>query len=301
MSATKLDDLTLTIQKATEGFTEIVDRPTDNDLIKICQLLVPVLMKTKYDDLILTHNLSGVILPSERYQQIYKKGDYLTPPVIALYDETIEKYATIIEVHRAESKHEARRNDQHLYKTADNACRILIMALVYETWYKEIEDPGNFYTKVTDLKLLNQLTEFCAGLHTVDAVNIPQLMKSLYKDSDGVPQFINAMEAAQRKPKRAKLVIKYEYLHAVALKSLLQSGDYETETSEWSKLPEDKKPWADWKNTFRAAYVGQETIVRFSIGRTETFWWFYNIWCGAHRKRTAQTGGSSTNVAPNDI
>ena len=114
MSATKPADLTLTLQKATEGFTAIMDRPTDNDMINIRQLLVPVLMKTKYDDLILTHNLSGVILPSERYQQIYKKGDYLTPPVIALYDETIEKYATIIEVHQAEGKQEEKINDRQL-------------------------------------------------------------------------------------------------------------------------------------------------------------------------------------------
>ena len=99
MSATKLADLTLALQKATEGFTVIVDRPTDNDLIEIRQLLVPFLMKTKYDELTLTHNLPGVILPSERYEQIYKKGAYLIPPVITLYDENIKKDATRIEVH----------------------------------------------------------------------------------------------------------------------------------------------------------------------------------------------------------
>ena len=129
------------------------------------------------------------------------------------------------------------------------------MAVVDETWYKELEDLDTFYIKVTALKLLDHLTEFCAGLHTVDAVDIPQLMKTLYKDSDGIPKFINAMEAAQRKSKCAKLVINNEYLHAVALKSLLQSGDYETETREWSKLPEDEQTWAEWKTTFQAAYV----------------------------------------------
>ena len=82
-------------------------------------------------------------------------------------------------------------------------------------------------------------------------------MKSLYKYSEGVPQFINAMEAAQRKPKLAKLVINNKYLHAVALKLLLQSGEYETETREWSKLQEDKQTWEDWKTTFRAAYVAK--------------------------------------------
>ena len=76
------------------------------------------------------------------------------------------------------------------------------------------------------------------------AVDIPQLMKMLYKDSDGVPQFVNEMKAAQRKSKRAKLAINDEYLHNVALKYLLQSGEYETKTREWSKLLEDKQTWA---------------------------------------------------------
>ena len=67
MLATKPADLTLALQKATEGFTAIVDRPTENDLIDIRQLLVPVLMKTTYDELTLEHNLSVIILRAERY------------------------------------------------------------------------------------------------------------------------------------------------------------------------------------------------------------------------------------------
>ena len=124
------------------------------------------------------------------------------------------------------------------------------MTVMDEAWYKELEDPNTFYTEVTPIKLLEHLTEFCTGSHAFDAVDIPQLMKELYKDSDGVPQFINAMEAAHRKSKQAKLVINNEYLHAVALKSLLQSGEYETETQEWSKLPEADQTWDDWKTTF---------------------------------------------------
>ena len=47
MSATKPANLTLALQKATEGFTAIVDRPKDKDLVEICQLIVTVLMKKK--------------------------------------------------------------------------------------------------------------------------------------------------------------------------------------------------------------------------------------------------------------
>ena len=52
MSATKTADITLALQKATEVFTATVDRPTDTEIIDIRKLLLPVLTKTKYDELI---------------------------------------------------------------------------------------------------------------------------------------------------------------------------------------------------------------------------------------------------------
>ena len=51
-------------------------------------------MKTIYDELTLHNNLSGVILPAERYDQIYKNGAYEIPPVIPLYNDNIDKDAT---------------------------------------------------------------------------------------------------------------------------------------------------------------------------------------------------------------
>ena len=158
MLATKPVDLTLAIQKATEGFTIILGRPTDNDLIEIQQILVPVLMKTTYNELILKQNVSGVILPAERYERIYKNGAYVIPPVIPLYDENIDKDSTRVEINRAEGKNEARQNGRQLYKTSNNACCSFIMAVVEETWYKELEYPDTFYTKVTAIKLLDHLT-----------------------------------------------------------------------------------------------------------------------------------------------
>ena len=124
---------------------------------------------------------------------------------------------------------------------------------------------------MTSLKLFDNLTDFCAGLHTVDSVDIPQLMKSLYRDSEGVPQFINAMEAAHRKSKRAKLVINDKYLHAVALKLLLQSGEYETEIRGWSKLPEDDQTWEDKKTMFHTAYVAKRRSEAAREGEQKTF------------------------------
>ena len=136
MSETKPYDLTLVLQKATEGFTAILDRPTDNDIINIRQLLLPLFMTTKYDKLTLTHNLLGVILPSKRYKEVYLNGAYEIPAVIELYDDAIEINATRTEVHRAEGKHEAKRNYRALYETADKKFKNLIMDVVDKTWYK---------------------------------------------------------------------------------------------------------------------------------------------------------------------
>ena len=181
-------------------------------------------MKTRYDDLTLTHNLSGAILPTKRNKHIYLKGAYSIPPVITLYNDTIDRGVTRTEFHQSKGEHKSRRNDRVFYKTADTACKNFIMEFFNETWYKELEDPDTFYMNVTALKFTDHLTLFCSGLHAVDAVDIEQLMKMLFTDVDGIPKFINAMEAAQRKFNPAKLVIQDQYMHDVALKLLIQSG-----------------------------------------------------------------------------
>ena len=137
------------------------------------------------------------------------------------------------------------------------ACKNFIMEVVHETWYNELEDPDTLYRNVMALKLLDDLTEFCLRLHTIDAMKIPQLIKTLFTIADGTPQFIHAMKAAQKTSKRAKLVIQDDYMHAVALKLLPKLGEYETEMREWSKLPDDKKTWTAWKITFMEAYVAK--------------------------------------------
>ena len=46
-------------------------------------------------------------------------------------------------------------------------------------------------------------------------------------------------------------------MHAVALKSLLQSGEYETETRKCSKLQESQQTWEKWKTAFRGDYFAK--------------------------------------------
>ena len=225
MSATKPEDIALTLQNATEGFIAIVDQPTYTHIINIRELLLLVLIQTKYNDITLRHNLPGVIFIMDKYEHIYRKGAYSISPVVALYDESINKDATRTEVHQAEVKHEAYLKNCALYYASELECKICIVEVVNKTWYKSLEDPDTFYMSVTALKTLNHLTKFCSGLHAVDAVNIPQLMETIFANADVIPQFINVMEAAQINSKRAKLEVQDKYMHVVALKSLLKQGE----------------------------------------------------------------------------
>ena len=46
-------------------------------------------------------------------------------------------------------------------------------------------------------------------------------------------------------------------MQAVAMTFLIKSGEYETETREWPKIPDDQETWTAWKTTFSEAYVAK--------------------------------------------
>ena len=79
-------------------------------------------------------------------------------------------------------------------------------------------------------------------------------MRSLYKEAEGIPQFINMMEAAQSKANRANILITDKYIHALALQTFFASNEYEVDTREWEKLPAQEQTWTECNKKFRAAY-----------------------------------------------
>ena len=50
------------------------------------------------------------------------------------------------------------------------------MSVVYEIWYKELEDADVFYTNVTAQQILENLEDHRTGQHVIDAVDIPSGM-----------------------------------------------------------------------------------------------------------------------------
>ena len=108
------------------------------------------------------------------------------------------------------------------------------------------------------------------------------------------------MEAAQRKSKREKLVIHDEYMHAVALKLLIQSGEYETEIQVWSKLLDEQQACTAWKTTFREAYVAKRRAKSAREGEEKPFS-CSAVFIGSAENKTnklPQRRGNTTSAGP---
>ena len=94
------------------------------------------------------------------------------------------------------------------------------------------------------------------GLHALDIVTLRTNMLLLYKNAASMPDFILTMEEAQRKAKRAKLLILDIELAMYAATSVLQSGAHKRETNEWEEgRNANKETWTELKQAYLAAYA----------------------------------------------
>jgi hypothetical protein len=80
-------------------------------------------------------------------------------------------------------------------------------------------------------------------------------MLLLYINAASMPDFILAMEEAQKKAKQAELPILDIELAMYAATSVLQSWDYKKETDEWEGRNVNRKTWTKWKQAYLAAYA----------------------------------------------
>ena len=249
-------DLITAIAKAAENFVTDASKPTENYIVRIKKVLTLILMKFKPYNKgnVGIHNMSGVVLNMSRYVEVFGVVQFVVPPVIPMYDETIPDNATITVVKRREMTHEGQRLDRALYEAGEKSSLAFIMKVVNRTWYATLEPLDTFFANVTALQLLEHLKDLCTVLYGIDAVEYPMAMKSFWKEAEGVPQYIIRMEALHKKSVNYPLPIKNYFMQAVAYKLLWVSGDYPDDMREWKKLMAAEQTWEAWKVKFMAAY-----------------------------------------------
>jgi hypothetical protein len=118
-----------------------------------------------------------------------------------LWDDKIDKDATVVELKKAKAMHKTRAEDYGLWKAAKDGCKKLIRAAVEEVYINELKDGTTFFHKVKARNLLEHLEKNSTGLHALNIVALRTNMLLLYKNAASMPDFILTMEEAQKKAK----------------------------------------------------------------------------------------------------
>ena len=101
-------------------------------------------------------------------------------------------------------------------------------------------------------------------------VDTLSVIQTFWKEAEGVPKYINRMEAAQKKSTRTPLPVTDAVMHAIVSRALLASNEYMDYMREWQKLTPFKQTWVEWKLKFLSEYAAKELSykARESVGQT---------------------------------
>ena len=125
------------------------------------------------------------------------------PGHVSHYDSTIADDAEKGACAKAESQHNVKKADYNMYVAACQETSKFILAVVEDTWVRELRDPNIFYAAVLPRDLLNHLQLLCGGLHALDVLALQNNMQRFHLDAEGMPEYINALEDAQKQSRRA--------------------------------------------------------------------------------------------------
>ncbi len=126
-----------------------------------------------------------------------------------------------------------------------------------EVYINKVKDGTTFFHKIFARgDLLEHLEKNSTGLHALNIIALRLNMLLLYKIVESMmPDFILAMEEAQKKAKRAELPILDIKLAMYAATFVLQSGNYKKEMDKWEGHNTSKKTWTKWKQVYLVAYA----------------------------------------------
>ncbi len=243
------EDILADFSEAQNQFSPIDRQPTDDDLVRLEETLLAI----PYDSENGKHNLSGIILDDKTYKTTYG-APFPVPTKPGAYDTSIPDDAKSVIRARAEAIHKARIQDYHIYDAALRATHKFILNVIDDTYVRTLKHATTYYTKVHPRTILKHLRTTCGGLHPIDAVSLINDMNNYFDSANGIPEYINKLEDAQKKAQRANVPIADSTLVAIATASVMASQLYPRTDDAWDDLSPKERTWAKWKTTYTQAY-----------------------------------------------
>ena len=265
MASTYATATTLLIATASENFTPIVGKPTDDDIFNITKVLYPLLHSLKYDEFTVAgvqdHNLIGLLQLDTIYTAA-RGAAFARPANPGPYDLTIPDAATPVVRNQMEAAHMVLINDFNTFEAAEEGIKAFLLANIDETWLKPLRDATTFFNNVTAYTMLEFLRTNSGGLHDVDLATLPSDMLHYYATAEGIPEFILELEHSREKLERGGVPMSDATLLATAHSQVMASQHYPEAWREWERMAPAAKTWVAWQAHYRLANIERDRILK---------------------------------------
>ena len=265
----KSDEIQLLFATSLETYAPVEGQPSDPDLSTLWETLTTLLLPIAYNGKKGIHNLVGFIMDEDAYKARHCVN-FPMPSRPAIYDVDIPIDAANAVRFRRDASHTAKKEDYRLIAAAKRESSKFILAVVEDTWVRELRDPNIFYTAVKPRSLLAQLQAMCVGLHATDVLNIQNHMQAYHEDMEGIPTYIHKLEESQKQSNRACNPITDPTLLLFSANAMLRTDRFLRENEIWEDLPGADRMWVRRNSIDRKADMADK-VKKAAQGRQYHF------------------------------
>ena len=101
-----------------------------------------------------------------------------------------------------------------------------MLTIVADTWVRELWDTDSLYTEVGPKDFFAHLQVGCTGRHALDLLALHNEMQPYHLEVEGIPEYINMLEGAQRQADLAGRTIADETLLLFSSIAMLTSKPF---------------------------------------------------------------------------
>ena len=153
------EEITVALKESAEAFPTLgLRQPKDEDIVSIHETLVPLLLRIPFDSAASAgsqkHNLSGLVQRAIVYANNRTDSAYFPAfDPLKIYP-TIADDAKPAVISKAEAIHKVKLADEGPRIAAETGASNFIRSVINDTWYKDLSNPNDFYTRVSTMDFL---------------------------------------------------------------------------------------------------------------------------------------------------
>ena len=144
--------------------------------------------------------------------------------------------------------HNALLADWGLYDTSECKTSIFILWAVNDIRLSKLsKGMPTYYSELFAKTMLDHLQELCLGNHEVDILILMDKVCKMQHVFETIPQYIDALEKAQKQAEIAEMPIAEATLVMMATKDMLETERYPKADDVWEDLSKKERKWLKWK------------------------------------------------------